>query len=429
MQKKVVDIISPKRKEIRYSSLGPKEKEGRKPRIKRPKFRVPLSSTSKKALVFGLPILILAGIFCYFTLSKANFEIWPESETLTLKTKLTVDKEVEESDFLAKVIPGKVFEKEKTITEKFPSSGKVLKEGKAEGILRVYNEYSTYSQVLIKRTRFVSTEGKLFRTPTRVTIPGGHYEKGKLIPGEIDIKVVADEAGPEYNIGPSTFSIPGFAGTDRYTKFYAKSFQPMTGGFIEEVPQITKEDLETAKNILTKKAREESEKAFKNELRGEEISSEFNFLERAIETEIVETFSLAKAGEEAEDFNFQVKTKSKTLLFKKTELENFAKEFINSQITEGKKLYEKSLKIDFKPETIDLNSGKIILSLEISAKIYSDIDIPNLKNALKGKSLPETKILFENQPEITKVEIEFWPFWVRKVPKDLDKINFNLRVD
>jgi hypothetical protein len=203
----------------------------------------------------------------------------------------------------------------------------------------------------------------------------------------------------------------------------------MTGGFIEEVPQITKEDLETAKNILTKRAKEESESALKNELREEKISSEFNFLERAIETEIIETFSLAKAGETAEDFNFQVKAKSETLLFKKTDLENFAKELILSEIPEGKKLYQESLKIDFSPETINLNSGKIILSLEISAKIYQDIDIPNLKNGLRKRSLPEAKLFLENQPGITQVKIEFWPFWVKKVPDNLDKIEFNLRVD
>jgi hypothetical protein len=428
MNKKVVDIISPKVSEKKQIEELPVQKKHRLS-IERPKLKISFPSANLKGLIFGFSILILIFLVAYFTLSKAKIEIWPETESLTRKTKLTVDKTVENPNFLAKVIPGKVFEKEKTITEKFPSSGKVLKEGKAEGIIRVYNEYSTYPQVLIATTRFVSAEGKLFRTPIRVTIPGGHYEKGKLIPGEIDIRVVADQPGPEYNIGPSTFSIPGLAGTDRYTKFYAKSFQPMTGGFIEEVPQITKEDLETAKNILTKRAKEESESALKNELREEKISSEFNFLERAIETEIIETFSLAKAGETAEDFNFQVKAKSETLLFKKTDLENFAKELILSEIPEGKKLYQESLKIDFSPETINLNSGKIILSLEISAKIYQDIDIPNLKNGLRKRSLPEAKLFLENQPGITQVKIEFWPFWVKKVPDNLDKIEFNLRVD
>ena len=90
---------------------------------------------------------------------------------------------------------------------------------------------------------------------------------------------------------------------------------------------------------------------------------------------------------------------------------------------------EESLTINVLPETVNLDSGKIILSLDVSAKIYSEIDIFVLKDNLKGRSLAETKIFLENQPEITKIKVEFWPFWVRRVPEDLDKIEFNLRID
>jgi hypothetical protein len=428
MNKKIIDILPPKeieKKEVK--EIPPEKEESPLIKIKKPEIRVPLAG--KKGLSLGLIILIFAFIVCYFTLSRAEIEIWPETQTLTLKTKVTIDKEAEKPNFLTKVIPGNFLEKEKTITKNFPATGKTLKEKKAEGSIRVYNEYSTYSQVLVATTRFVSAEGKLFRTLERVIIPGGHYEGGKFIPGEIDIKVVADQAGPDYNIDPSTFSIPGFAGTDRYTKFYAKSFQPMTGGFSEEVSQVTKEDLARAEEVLIEKAKEESEVALKDDLESEKFSIEFYYLEKAIQTEILETFSLAKAGDEAENFNFQVKAKSKTLIFKKEDIKNFVKEFISPQVPEEKELYEESLKVDFLPETINLASGKIILSLEISAKIYSDINIPALKENLKGKSLAETKIFLEHQPEIIKVRVEFWPFWVKKVPEDTEKIEFKLRVD
>jgi len=431
MKKKVIDIFPPKgleKKAIKESkwkevySLSEKESQPRK-------FRISLPFAGRKILVLGLPILILISFFGYFTLSKAYIEVWPEVETLTFKTGLTIDEEADYSDFEAKVIPGENFEKEKTVSENFPSSGKVLKEANAEGIIKVYNDYSTYSQALMATTRFVSADGKLFRTPNRVTIPGGHYEKGKFIPGDIDIKVVADQPGPEYNIGPSTFSIPGFAGTDKYTKFYAKSFQAMKGGFSKEVSQVTKEDLEKAEEVLTKRVKKESEDSFKNKLETEKISSEIIFLEEAIRTEIVESFSLAKIKKEVEYFNFQVKAKSETIIFKKEDLENFVKEFIISQISKRKKLYEESLKINYSPETINLNSGKIILSLEISAKIYSDIDTSLFKNSLKGKSLIETKILLGDQPEITKVKVKFWPFWVKKIPEDTKKIKFKLNLE
>lgn len=446
VNKRVTDILPPSsfRESLQRKPIIPVQEEVEEIPIKTeragaipPKItKIRISSPAPKfGLILTLAALILVGGFCFFTLSKANIDVWPKTENLTVKTKLTIDKTAQTADLTGKVIPGEIFEKEKTIKENFPSSGKTLKETKAEGNIRIYNAYSTSPQIFVVNTRFISTDGKTFRTPVKVTIAGGHYEKEKFIPSETDIKVVADEAGSEYNIGPSTFSIPGLAGTEKYTKFYAKSFQAMTGGFSEEVSKVTKEDLENAENSLIKKVKEECEAFLKTELSAEKISSEFNYLEKAVQTEIVEKISLSKAGDEAGNFDFQVKAKSKTLIFKKEDLKNFAEEFLLSQISKDQelpgtpKIYEKSLKIDFTPETINLNADKIILSLDASATIYSDIDISDLKNNLKKKSLLETKVFLESQPEIAKAIVEFWPFWVKSVPENPDKIKFNLNID
>lgn len=434
MKRKVTDILSPQkiekeRKREREIKLEVEEKES-PPRLKTFAVQAPTPSF-KKGLIFSLFFLILSGlgVFCYLTLSKAEIEIWPETAALNLDTKLIIDKEAKEPNFLAKVIPAEVLQKERTITETFPTSGKVLKEEKADGIIKVYNAYSTSPQALVATTRFVSADGKVFRTPVKVTLPGGRYERGKFILGEIDIKVIGDQPGPEYNIGPSTFSIPGFAGTDKYTKFYAKSFQSMAGGLREEVAKATKEDLTQAEDSLVRKAKEECKDLLKNELQSEVISSEFNYLKDNIRTEIIERFSLATAGEELKEFKFQVKVKCETLLFKKEDFENFAKEIASSQVAQGKKLYEKSLTTEYSAETVNFDSGKITLSVEVSAKIYSDINIFDFKNALRGKSLLESKIFLESQPKITKANIKLWPFWVRRVPEEINKIKFNLIID
>ena len=377
-----------------------------------------------------LAILILAFLFCYFTpphlWGGAEIEIWPETESLTFETKATIDREGKNVDVSNKVIPGKTIVVEKTVSEEFPSSGEILKEKKAEGIIRVYNAYSTSSQALVSNTRFISAEGKLFRSLEKVTIPGGKYEGGKLVPGELDVKVAADQSGPEYNITATTFSIPGFAGTAKYTKFYGKSSENMTGGLREKVPQVTQEDLYLAQKTLEERALKESDTALK-----EKISSDplLVLLKEAQASEILETFSLARPKEELEKFNFQVKAKSEALVFNTKDVENFIKDFILSQIPESKKLHQESLKTNELPETINLKTGKIILSLKAEAKIYSDINQTDLKKNLGRKSLAEAKIFLENQPHVTKTQVKFWPFWVKKVPEDADKIEIKLRID
>ncbi len=435
MGKKVIDIFSPAKKE--------KEIEIKKESA--PDFKIvsrPASvSPLKKGLFLCLFFLVLAGFLCYFTLSKAEIEIWPETEIAACQTELTIDKEAKVVDISKKIIPGRIFQQEKSLTKDFQSSGKAPKEEKAEGLIRVYNNYSDSPQILIAATRFVSSDGKVFRTPVKVTIPAGVYEKGKLIPGEIDVKVVADEAGSEYNIGPANFSIPGFAGTDRYTKFYGKSFESMAGGFKEEVAKVTEEDLTQAEDSLIRQAKNECGQSLKNELQSTEISSKFHyFSEESPVFEIVEKISSVAAGGEAKEFRFQVKVNCRTLLFQKENLEDFAKQSIISEFFKNNKfsgedpfsfnsVYQESLKMDFSSKTVDLAAGKIVLSLNVSAKIYSAVDDYNLRKALKGKSLSEAEIFLENQPRISRVNVEFWPFWVRKAPDDLNKIKIIIKID
>jgi len=107
----------------------------------------------------------------------------------------------------------------------------------------------------------------------------------------------------------------------------------------------------------------------------------------------------------------------------------FAKDYVNSQIPGDKKLAEDSLEIDFSIKNLSLKLGKVDLSLEISVTLYSDFELDQLKQNVLGKSLLETKIFLENQPEVNRSKIELWPFWVKSVPEDSNKVNLKLRVD
>ena len=432
-KKRVIDIYPPKEKEapVVFQNFQEKKEEKPGPIKKAPKMERREGEGGRGWLVIILLlILISAGGFCYFKLAKATINIWPKTEILTLTTKLTIDKGIAESNFINKIITGETFEKEKVITDTFPATGKTGKEQKAGGTIKVYNEYSASSQVLIANTRFVSTNGKVFRILNKITIPGFTYdEKRKVVPGTTDVKVLADQAGAEYNIEASTFSIPGFAGSEKYTKFYGKSSAPMAGGLSQKVSQVTKEDLDNAKITLSKKAKQDCESSFLETLNGEKSAAGYIFIDKAIQTDVIETFSLAAAGTEGNDFGYQVKAKSRTIIFKKQDLGNFVKQFVLSQMSEGKSLSEKETTIRPTLETANLDSGKLILSLDISAKVYSDPNVSNLKESLKGKTAAESQIFLQNFPEIDKSEVKFWPFWVGRIPEDLDKIQLNLNID
>jgi len=195
----------------------------------------------------------------------------------------------------------------------------------------------------------------------------------------------------------------------------------MTGGFESEVSQVTQEDLEKAENVLAEGLRKESREFLKSTL-----PADFVLLDEAISQEIVEIDSSVKAGTEVESFNLQIKVKSEGLGFKKSDIEDFAKNCISLDIADGKKIQEESLEINYSSESIDLESGEIVLSLEIKAKIYSDISLAKLKEALLEKSFKEAEVFLEDMPQVTKVEIKSWPFLKKKIPGDINKIKVRL---
>lgn len=390
--KKILDITPPsietKKEKV---EIGVEEKE-RKP--------FPI----KKSFIFILISLIVVFFSIHFLFSSAKIEINPESQLASFNNELTINKEL--------------VSEEREAIETFQATGSTEK--KAKGMITIYNEYSTSPQVLVATTRFVSASGKLFRISEKVTVPGAYYDKGKKMPGTIDAEIIADQPGEDYNVEPTTFSIPGFAGSPKFTFFYAKSFSPMSGG--GRVSQVTQEDINNAEKVLLEKLKEEA----KDSLADKEG---FILLGEAIEQEVIESSSSAAAATEADQFNYKIRIKSKALIFEKKEIENSAKDYIFQNIAADKSLAESSLKIDYSLKEIDLEKGKITLILEFSGKIYQNLDVSLLKKYLANKSLQEASSILGNQPGIDSFQIELWPFWLRKVPQDTNKIKIELKID
>ena len=135
MDRKITDILPPKKgrfvkkiiREVEETeepiALEEKEERQKKPSLP-PKIT---------GVIVAIIVLVLAASFSYFYLSQAIIDFWPETQTLNFETKVTADTTRETADFGEKIIPGKLFEKEKTVTEIFYSSGKVQKENSQSG--------------------------------------------------------------------------------------------------------------------------------------------------------------------------------------------------------------------------------------------------------------------------------------------------------
>ena len=404
---KIYDITPPEAtQELSPTTFVPKVVGGKK------RFLVPL--------IF---LILILGAAFFFVESKAEIEIWPRTKLLDFKTPVIIDETIEAPNFSECLIPGRIIEIEKTVAEKFSSSEIVTKETKAEGIIRVYNNYSLYPQAFVAETRFVSDSGKVFRTPEKIVVPGKKLENGKWSLGSVDIRVIAAEPGPGYDILPSTFSIPGLKGSPLFTFFYAKSFEPMKGGSKTQVYRVAEKDIRKAKEILSEKALQDAKKALINEL-----SEDRTLIQELISSEIVEVSPLAEVGQELDSFVVQVKVKSKGLTFQKSGLNQFAQAYILANIESDYEIVPQSL--DIKYSFLHEKGESEELSLDLSAEIYLKIDFESLKKQILGKEpLEIRRDVFKNFSEINDVETKLRPFWARKAPLDIKNIEINLNFE
>lgn len=381
----------------------------------------------KEVIISAIIFVGLLGIFFYFKLPRLDLKIWPKTELLTFEERIIIDKSAGEIDFLNKIIPGKILEEEKELWQEFSATGINREEGRAEGIVRVYNRYNPPVPItLIANTRFLSDSEKSFRSLKKIYIQAAKLKNGKIIPSWTDTKIVAIEPGEDYNIEPAEFSIPKLVGTSYYYTTYGESTVSMTGGFETESKQVTKENIQKAEGVLTKRLLDSARISLESK-----VPSEFILFNDAISGEIIEVSPFVKAGAVVEKFNVQAKVKTTALIFKKSDLEKIAKEFILSEIPVSKKLFKESLNLNYTQELINLEEGEITINLKFSVKIYSAISEKELSALLKGKSNEEIReVVYEVLPQqVSQIEINFWPFWVGKTPKNLNKINIELNLE
>jgi len=74
-----------------------------------------------------------------------------------------------------------------------------------------------------------------------------------------------------------------------------------------------------------------------------------------------------------------------------------------------------------------LNTAK--LSLDISGKIYKDLETRFVKDQLKGRPVQEVEKSFSELSQISKAKIKIIPSFIKNLPQDINKIELKLNFD
>ena len=164
-----------------------------------------------------------AAALMYF--SGAKIEITPSVVTMPVETSMSAGP--------ASQVPFQIVTAKKTASNSIPSTGTKAASESAQGTITIYNTQSK-PQALVAQTRFATPAGLVYKIQKAVSIPAGTNEA----PGTVTATVVAAEPGAQYNIGPSSFTVPGLADTPQATAVYGRSSAAMAGGASGTVPVV-----------------------------------------------------------------------------------------------------------------------------------------------------------------------------------------------
>ncbi len=377
--------------------------------------------------LFGISTIgIIICTILYLFLPTATIKVYPKKDTIDFTVGAVVsDADNWESKFADTIfLKLSLIENENSLTISQESSGETSATNqKASGKITIYNKFSEANQILVATTRFLSEDGKLFRLVKGVTVPGMSGDKA----GEIEVSVIADKAGEDYNVNPTTFSIPGFKGSNKYEKFYAKSSTKMKGGGSgnKAFKSITAEDIEKAKKETELKIKENALAKIQ-----ETIGENKILLDNAVKNEILDQSHFPEVDTLADKLEYQIKMKTIGLVFSKDEVENKIVDYLNKNILDEQSadnLNLASLEKEFVITSADFSKQQLNIDVHAKAHYISKIDTEKLISALLGKDYSEIEKVINNFSDIDKIEATLSPnFLTKKMPRYKNRIKIEV---
>lgn len=400
-------------KEIKSSSTVPLSSiPSKSSKTSLPMLSNSLMSRNGLMIVFiVLAILILGGV-TYFILPRATVNLDINSELFTHEFKLIL---ADQNDLTAagqNVFKGRFIEVTKELIQTFPATGAENKGNEASGFITIYN-YTKTLKGLIPETRFVSPDGLVFRIKEDVLIaPAVVGQDGSLIAGRTKAKVVADTGGTDGNLSSGNkFEVPGL-GTTGVNLVYGINSEPFIGGTDDEIKIVSQEDIESARESISKNVFLDTEMQIQ-----ELVGKNEELIIPLVQNDIIDSIPSVAAGARREAFDLKVQVRSWTLLPEQDRLESIIQNTVDIIISSNQALTLQTLQsarvvidnADFLMHTIDF-------IVELDGLIASKIDASEIAGSISNRSPKNAEQLLDSVPDVISHKIVLWPFWVKRLP-------------
>ncbi len=347
-------------------------------------------------------IIIAASAGALYYFSSAKIEIVPNTVSAEVQSSLTAGQGASE-------VPFRVITAQKVATQSVKGGGTKTVNTPATGMITIYNTQPKPQQ-LVTNTRFATTAGLIFRIHAPVTIPGGSTEK----PGTVTVKAFADQAGSTYNVGPSSFTVPGFAGTPQASQVYARSTAAMTGGASGTVPTVDAIAGAQARAALTTALAPDLTKSLQ-----EQVPAGYVLIAGSATTTYQDLDSATSATEGMVEMKEQGTITA--VVFPNAAIAKAIASSVPGLNYQGEPLTlssTDSLKLVPTGGIPTSDATSFTATLSGTAPLVYTVDTARIAAAVAGKTRSAAEVALTNYPEVSRAIIVLRPFWKQTFPQD-----------
>ena len=373
------------------------------PHIPRPSYAPPRRNFPMGTAIFA-GVVILASIAALIIFSGAKVAVTAAENQSFVS-----------GDFIATVsggdLPFEVISVDKTASVSVPSEGTENVNQAAQGTIIIMNKQDVPQQ-LIKNTRFQSPDGLVFRIHDSVTVPAGAGGK----PGELSVTAYADAAGEGYNVGPTTFTLPGLSGSATFTQVTARSEVAMAGGFSGPRPTVGT--------------------ATRTQKQGDLNAALESQIQEALEGAVPEGYVLLAGasvvtyepqpdgGTAGGNVELSEKATARAVVFPKEALAKaIAFQVVGAYSGQPVTLADSTgLTLAHSGDIPTIGAQEFPFSLSGNATIRWIVEPAKIAAAVAGKTRDAAETALSGFPEVDKATLVLRPFWSRSFPEDPEKI-------
>ena len=274
---------------------------------------------------------------------------------------------------------------------------------------------------LVPKTRLLTADGVLFRMKDRQTVPAG---------GTITVAIYADQPGHTGAIGPSKFTIPGLS-VDQQAVIWAETKAATKAGGTASTTTVT--PAAAPQVAVTQADLDALESGLKDELVTEakaELAKKITGT-WAGQTWIIEIMSKSPepaVGDLVSQIDLKLTLRVRQVSFDRAKAVNLATAEIKRQLHSDQELVSvDGAGAQITADQIDPQAGSATLHVALTGETSISLSSPLFDaEKLQGLSLSAVKDYFNGIEGVDRIDVQFRPFWIKRMPDLKDHIDFQL---